>query len=96
MMFLLVATNVLVFPIATIQFIPRNATNIFINKLAQLNSSAPEYAEVDGIKGLPGILPNNRPTSNHQPGPYATTTLIEPTQSIVTSGHHSNSVSFHS
>ena len=38
--------------------VDRNATNIFINKLAQLSSAAPEYAEVDGMKGLPGVLPN--------------------------------------
>jgi hypothetical protein len=83
----------------------RNATNIFINKLAQLNNAAPEYAEVDGMKGLPGLpgLPGNlaanastkriMQTSNQQ-GPYATTTLVEPSNSNGSSAHHSNTVAF--
>ena len=74
----------------------RNATNIFINKLAQLNAAAPEYAEVEGMKGLPGILPTNSGKrmmqTSHQQGPYATTTLVEPGNSNGSSAHHSNTV----
>ena len=79
----------------------RNATNIFINKLAQLNNAAPEYAEVDGMKGLPtNLLTNAGGSSNtkrimqtsNQQGPYATTTLVEPANSNGSSAHHSNTV----
>lgn len=38
-----------------------NSSHIFVNNLG------PEYAEVDGLKGIPG-----------SDGPYATTTLVEP------------------
>ena len=83
-----------------IAFITRNATNIFINKLAQLNNAAPEYAEVDGMKGLPTNLLTNGGGSNtkrimqtsNQQGPYATTTLVEPANSNGSSAHHSNTV----
>jgi len=64
--------------------------------LAQLNAAAPEYAEVDGMKGLPSSLPTNGGMrimqTSHQQGPYATTTLVEPSQTNGSSGHHSNTV----
>lgn len=47
------------------------AANIFVNQLHGL--VAPEYAEVDALKGVP----SKRPRSTQQ-GPYATTTLVEP------------------
>ncbi len=68
----------------------RNATNIFINKLSQYGNdpTVAEYAEVDGLKGLPNQNSLKRPLPLSTQGPYATTTLLE------ASGHHSNTVKF--
>lgn len=49
-----------------------NATNIFVNKLHGLVS---EYAEVNHANVMPSTENNRISTTN---GPYATTTLIEP------------------
>ena len=49
-----------------------NATNIFVNKLHGLVS---EYAEVNHSN----VMMDNRATNN---GPYATTTLIEPSNNV--------------
>lgn len=78
----------------------RNATNIFINKLAQYGNdpTVAEYAEVDGLKGLPnpaGKSSLKRPLPPSTQGPYATTTLLETSASNMPPGHHSNTVDDH-
>jgi len=77
----------------------RNATNIFINKLAQYGNdpTVAEYAEVDGMKGVPNNAPGKSSLKRALPpthqGPYATTTLLDATASSnLPPGHHSNSV----
>lgn len=59
-----------------------NATNIFVNKLHGLVS---EYAEVNHANVMP--TENNRISTTN--GPYATTTLIEPSNvSLEKYGYH--------
>jgi hypothetical protein len=47
---------------------------------------------VDGMKGLPTNGGMRIMQTSHQQGPYATTTLVEPSQTNGSSGHHSNTV----